>query len=406
MTEFQSNIGAEKSRKSKHLPSTVWFIIISLAVLLGFVAGTYKYDIIAAIGPIFGAKSHAGSLDFSSLQETYNKLASNYDGKLDDKLLVEGANRGLVAAAGDDYTLYMSSKEATDFNNSLSGNIGGGIGAEIGIKNDEVIIIRALKNNPAEKVGLNANDVILDINDQSTNGWTVEKAVSAIRGDVGTTVKLTIQRGDTIKDFVITRDIINSPSVDSNVIDGVGVLTIGRFDDKTAGLAKLAAQDFKKQAVKAIILDLRGNGGGYVNAAKDVVGLWLNNKIVMTEKIGGVIEKTLQTGNDAILAGLPTVVLINGGSASASEITAGALRDNKVAKLVGEKTFGKGSMQQILPLDNGAQLKVTVARWYTPDDINLDKNGLIPDNVITITQDDINKGVDTQMNEAKRVLGL
>jgi carboxyl-terminal processing protease len=358
----------------------------------------------AAIGPIFGYKVHSGSLNLSSLQETYNTLASNFDGKLDTQLLIEGANRGMVAAAGDDYTTYMSPTEVTDFDNSLSGNIGGGIGAEIGIKNNKIFIIRALKNNPAEKAGLNANDIVLAINDQSTDGWTVEKAVSNIRGDAGTTVKLSVQRGSEIKEFTITRDIINNPSVDSSVVDGIGILTISRFDDKTGSLARIAAQGFIKQNVKAVILDLRGDGGGYVDAARDVAGLWLNNKVVMTEKSSDIVRDTITTGNDAILANMPTAILVNGGSASASEIVAGALRDNNVAKLVGEKTFGKGSMQQLAPLSNGAQLKVTIAKWYTPNNINVNKNGFEPDIVVSLTQADIDRGVDTQLEAAKKLL--
>lgn len=390
----------------KPISPVLLLIIISFSILAGFLIGTYKYEIMATIGPVFGYKAHSGSLDLSSLQETYNKLASNFDGTLDSKSLIEGASRGMVAAAGDDYTVYMSSKEVTEFNNNLSGNIGGGIGAEIGIKNNKVVIIRALKNNPAEKAGLNANDIILSINDQSTDGWTVDKAVSNIRGDAGTTVKLSIQRGSEIKDFTVTRDIIDNPSVDSNIVDGIGILTITRFDEKTGSLARVAAQGFIKQNVKAVILDLRGDGGGYVDAARDVAGLWLSNKTVMTEKSGGVVRDVITTGDNAILGSIPTVVLVNGGSASASEIVAGALRDNKIAKLVGEKTFGKGSMQQLTTLSSGAELKVTIAKWYTPDDINVNKNGFDPDVVVALTQADIDKGIDTQMDAAKKSLGF
>ncbi len=404
MKSADSENNCQKSKKP--ISPTLLFIIIAFSVGLGFVVGNYKYQITAAIGPVFGYKAHAGSLDVSSLQETYNALAGNFDGTLDTKSLIEGASRGMVAAAGDDYTIYMSSKEVTDFNNSLTGNIGGGIGAEIGIKNNKVVIIRALKNNPAEKAGLNADDIVLGINDQSTDGWTVDKAVSNIRGDAGTTVKLSIQRGSEIKEFTITRAIINNPSVDSSVIDGVGILTISRFDEKTGSLARLAAQGFIKQNVKAVILDLRGDGGGYVDAARDVAGLWLDNKTVMTQKSGGVVQDIITTGNNAILNGMPTAVLVNGGSASASEIVAGALRDNNAAKLVGEKTFGKGSMQQLASLSSGAELKVTIAKWYTPNDINVDKNGFEPDITVTLTQADIDKGFDTQLDAAKKLLGF
>ena len=407
MIEHQKDNDIVINKHQKKLISPiVLFIIITLSVVVGFVAGIYKYQIVAAIGPVFGYKSHSGSLDVSSLQQTYNDLASRFDGKLDSQLLIEGANRGMVAAAGDDYTVYMSAKEAQEFNDSLSGKIGG-IGAEIGLKNNKVTIIRALKDNPAEKAGLFANDIILSVNDQSTDGWTVDKTVSLIRGEEGTTVKISVQRGTEIKEFTITRAILNNPSVESSVTNGIGIITITRFDEKTGELAKLAAQDLKKQSVKGVILDLRGNGGGTVAAAVDVASLWLNNKVILTEKTNNVIINQLKSGTNPILAGLPTVVLVNGGTASASEIVAGSLRDNNVAKLVGEKTFGKGSVQQPVDLDGGALLKVTIARWFTPNDVNLTKdNSLTPDSIIGLTQADIDKDVDPQLNQAKTLLGL
>lgn len=393
-------------RAKKPLVSSFLFIIIAVTAVLGYVAGMYHYQIEAAVGPVFGYKDHSGSIDLSSLQQTYNSLAANYDGKLDMSKLIQGANSGLVAAAGDVYTVYMNPTESTSFNNSLSGNIGGGIGAEIGIKNDKITVLKVLDNNPAKTAGLATNDIVLDINDQSTSGWTVDKAVGLIRGDKGTTVKLTIQRGSEAKDYTITRAIINNPSVTSSVVDGVGTMTITRFDTETGNLARIAAQDFKKQSVKAVILDLRNNGGGYVDAAKDVAGLWLDNQVVVTERVDGKIKDTLTTGSDAILSGISTAVLVNGNSASASEIVAGALQDHGAAKLVGEKTFGKGSVQQLLSLAGGAQLKVTIARWYTPNGKNINKQGISPDVAAGLTQTDFDNGIDPQFDAAKKLLGL
>lgn len=384
---------------------TLVFCAIALSIAFGYVAGAYHYQITALISPIFGYKAHSGSIDLTSVQETYNKLAANFDGKLDTTKLIQGANRGLVDAAGDDYTLYMSPSEAEEFNNNLSGNIGGGIGAEIGIKNDQVIIARVLKDNPAYTVGLYANDIILSVNDESTAGWTVEKTVSVVRGEAGTTVKLSIQRGSEIKDYTITRAIVNNPSVESSVTDGIGTIIIYRFDDETGDLAKIAAQGFIKQGVKAVILDLRGNGGGYVTAAQAVAGLWLNGKTVVVEKSGGIVKDTVKTARgDAILGDIPTAVLVDSGTASASEIVAGALQDYGAAKLVGEKTFGKGSVQMPMDLSGGALLKVTVAKWYTPQGKNINKEGIVPDVEADLTQDDFNKGIDPQMDAAKKVL--
>jgi carboxyl-terminal processing protease len=401
------HVAAEHShRKKRTMTPVVLFIIVAVTAVLGYVAGTYHYDIEAFIGPVFGYNAHAGSIDLDSLQQTYNNLAANFDGKLDTNALIQGANRGLVEAAGDTYTVYMSPSEATTYNNSLEGNIGGGIGAVIGTKNNQITIMSVLDDNAAKSAGLLANDVILKINDQSTTGWTVDKAVSLIRGEAGTTVKLNIQRGTDVKDYTVTRATINNPSVTSSVADGVGTMTISRFDEETGSLAQQAAQSFKKQGVKAVILDLRDNPGGFVDAAVDVAGLWLDNQVVVTERTGNTVKETLRSGSDAVLAGIPTVVLVNGNSASASEIVSGALQDHKAAKIIGEKTFGKGSVQQLLTLDSGAQLKVTIARWYTPNGKNITGNGITPDVTATLTQANVDAGVDPQVDTAKTALGL
>ncbi|NCQ53913.1 peptidase S41 [Candidatus Saccharibacteria bacterium CG11_big_fil_rev_8_21_14_0_20_41_19] len=413
MVKIHSRIKAEviahvtKHRQNKKpLSSVALFIIVALTAALGYVAGTYNYQIMAAIGPVFGYKAHAGEIDLSSLQKTYNQLAGHFDGALDTDLLIQGANRGLVAAAGDTYTQYFSPKEAIDFNNGLSGNIGGGIGAEVGIKNDKITIIRPLKDNPAIKAGLLSNDVIISVNDQLVAGWTVEKTVGLIRGEAGTTVKIKVQRGTETKEFVVTRAIINNPSVDASVNGTMGIITITRFDNETGDLARVAAQNFVQQGVKSIIFDLRGNGGGYVSAAVDVAGLWLDNQIIVVERTGDTVKDTLRSGSNALLAGISTVVLVDGNTASASEIVAGALQDHKAAKLVGQRTFGKGSVQLPLTLDGGAELKVTVARWYTPNGKNITKDGITPDVTADLTQVDINKDADPQMDAAKKALGL
>jgi len=392
-------------KKSKiKLSYSFWFVIIAIASVLGYIAGVYHFQIEAAIGPVFGYKSHPGNIDLSSLQETYNKLAANYDGELDIDKLIQGANSGLVDAVGDAYTVYMDPGEAKEYEKELSGNIGGGIGAEIGIRNDKVTIIRVLDNNPAKSAGLMGGDIILQVNDDSTDNWTVDEAVSNIRGEEGTTVKLKIQRGNTIKDFNITRAIINNPSVESSKVENIGIITISRFDDETGDLARSAAQNFKSQGVKGVILDLRGNGGGYIEAARDVAGIWLENKIVVIEKSGSMIVDTIKTGDNAILDKMPTVILVNGASASASEIVAGALQEYKKATVVGERTYGKGSVQQLIPLSTGAQLKVTTARWYTPNGINITQSGIKPNIDVEMTQKDFDSEKDPQLDKAKEVL--
>lgn len=390
----------------KSLSSNMIVLIIAVTAVAGFFVGTNSNQITAFIGPVFGIKSYAGTIDLSSLQTTYRALKANYDGTLSDKTLIDGANKGLVSAAGDKYTLYMNASDATSFANDLSGTIGGGIGAEISLRSSTVAITRVLAGDPAIKAGLLAGDTIVSINDQSTKGMTVEQAVAKIRGDVGTTVKLSISRAGQIKDFTITRATISSPSVNSSIVNGVGVLTISRFDGQTADLAHTAAESFKAAKVKAVILDLRNNGGGYVDAAQSVLGLWLNDKVVVTERTNGTVVSTLRSGSNALLAGIPTAVLVNGNSASASEIVSGAMQDYKVAKLVGERTYGKGTVQKLINLPQGSELKVTVARWYTPDGKNITAEGITPDVIASLTQADSNAGKDPQMAAALKELGL
>lgn len=391
-------------KKMQSLSKNSLFLIVAATAIIGFVAGTRSNDILAAIGPVFGIKVHTGTLDLSSVQSTYQKLAANYDGTLDSQKLIEGASRGMVAAADDPYTVYMDAKEATDFNNDLSGNIGGGIGAEIGLREEKPTVIRVLKDNPAEKAGLAAGDQIVAVNEQVAAGQSVDKIVANVRGEAGTTVKINVLRAGVPKEFTVTRATINNPSVDSKVEGDVGILTISRFDSQTGSLARKVAQQFKDKGVKSVILDLRGNGGGYLGAAQDVAGLWLKDKIVVSERTGGKTTEELKTGTDALLSGIPTVVLVNGGTASASEIVAGALQDHGAAKLLGEKTFGKGSVQQVLDLSAGAVLKVTIAKWYTPKGNNINKQGISPDQTVVLSQQDASTGNDPQLQAALRLL--
>ena len=229
----------------------------------------------------------------------------------------------------------------------------------------------------------------------------VDKAVGKIRGESGTEVKLSLIRDGSPVEVAITRANITVPSVKSEIIDGtIGYLQITRFSDDTAELANQAANDFKAKNVKGIVVDVRNNGGGLLDAAVKVAGLWLDNKVVVEEREGGKTKSSLKTDSSPLLAGIPTTMLINEGSASASEILAGALHDHGVAKLVGEKSFGKGSVQELIDLPNGAKLKVTVARWYTPKGKNIDKEGISPDEEVKLTTEDFNANRDPKKDRA------
>lgn len=387
--------------KAKGISRPIFFLTIALTLVIGFVAGTRGSEVVATLGPVLGFKVASGALDLSSVQQTYRELKANYDGKLDDKALIEGASRGLVEAAGDQYTVYMDSKAAAEFQRDLSGDIGGGIGAEIGVRSNKPTVIRVLSGNPAEKAGVKPGDMILAVNDQASSGWTADKTAGEIRGDVGTTVKLVVARGGETKEFTITRQVVNNPSVQTAVQNGLGILTITRFDEQTGKLARKAAESFKQQGVRGVVLDLRGNGGGYITAAQEVAELWLNDKLIVTERTGDKVVDELRAGSDALLKGMPTVVVVNGSSASASEIVAGALQDHKAAILIGEKTFGKGTVQKIINLGYGSVLKVTTARWFTPNGKNITKEGITPDQAVELTAADADAGRDPQLDAAK-----
>lgn len=376
------------------------FVAIVVAVV-AFVGGTRSTDWLASL-----SYRSSGQLDLSSLQSLYRTLDEKYDGDLDTAKLIDGAKHGLVEAAGDPYTVYFNADEAKSFLSDLEGTFEG-IGAELGRRDDKLMIISTLDDSPALKAGLRAQDVIGAVNDETSVDWSIEKAVSEIRGEKGTTVKLTIIRNGVPQDVSVTRGTINNPSIKSEVTaDGIGIIRISRFGESdTVRLARAAAQDFKDRGVRAVIVDVRGNGGGYLATAQDIAGLWLKNKVVVTERRAGQVTDTLRSGTSAPLEGIPTIVLVNGGSASASEILAGALSDNGAARLVGETTFGKGSVQAIESLDGGGQLKVTVAKWYTPNGKNISKEGIAPDVEVKMTESDYSSGSDPQTAKAIELLG-
>jgi len=386
----------------RRIPAALIVLGVLFVLGVGYIAGSFSNQILSTLAPVFGLKSYAGTLDLSTLQSTYQALKANYDGDIDDQKLIEAANKGMVSALGDEYTVYLNQSEASDFNNDLSGTIGGGIGVELSLRNTQITVVRVLADNPAAGVGVAVGDVVTKVNDVEIKPEeTINDVVSKIRGEVGTTVKLGVTRGEEQKDFTITRANVTNPSVYSSVSNGVGTMTITRFDDQTGQLARAAAQSFKNQNVSSVILDLRGNGGGYLTAAQDVAGIWLNDKVVVSERNNGKVIDELKSGRNTLLEGIPTVVLVNGSSASASEIVAGALQDHGAAKLLGEKTFGKGSVQKLITLPEGAELKVTIAKWYTPNGKNISKQGIVVDQEVKMTVEDINASRDPQLDAAK-----
>lgn len=392
------------TRAKRGVRPGVFAASLLLVLALGIALGTYRQQIYAAVAPVFGVKASAETIDTTLLQQTFRELVANYDGEIDRGALINGASRGMIAATGDEYTAFLDAQEASKFEDDMSGSIGGGIGAQIGVRQDHVTLLKIIEGTPAERAGLLAGDIVEAINDEVTRGFTVDDAVAKIRGEIGTTVKLRIQRGSNTQEVAVTREEITSPSVTSEVKDSIGILTIIRFDRQTPQLARQAAESFKTEGVRGVVLDLRSNPGGYLTGARDVAGLWLDKKDVVIEKEGQRVVDTLRSGSNTALKGIPTVVLINGGSASASEIVAGALQDHEAATLLGETTYGKGSVQRLVPLAGGAVLKVTVARWYTPHDRNITKEGISPDQEVIMTEEQLRDGDDVQLEAALKRL--
>lgn len=344
------------------------------------------------------------SVPKDGLDELYTQVLNNFDGEITDEDILNGMKSGLVSALNDPFSEYLTAEETTAFNDSLNGTFEG-IGAELSKEGNFVQVVAPIKGTPADRAGIQPQDIITEIDGEPATDITVSEAVERIRGPKGEKVVLTIIREGEQLEVPIIRDTIEIASVEWEKQGQIGVITISRFGDDTVSLTNQAAQELKDQGVSSIILDLRGNPGGLLDASVDVSGIWLQKgSTVLEEKRGGEVVETFKTTSQPILAGIPTVVLINEGSASASEIVAGALRDNDVATIIGTTSFGKGSVQRLIPLNGGGSLKVTIARWYTPDGISIDKEGIKPDTEVELTAEDREAGSDPQLDEAKKQL--
>ena len=359
-------------------------------------------------------------VNFNLFWEVWDTLEKEYvdKNKLNDKEMFYGALKGLVASLDDPYTVFMDPKLSREFADDLAGTFEG-IGAEIGIRKEVLTIIAPLEGMPAAKAGLSAGDKVYAINGEATTGMTVDEAVSKIRGPKGTDVTLTIfkEGSDAAKDVVITRGVIIVKSIKTETVSSAGaggsqekkdndifVLKISNFNNDTLELFNKAVQEILTKNPKGIVLDLRNNPGGYLDTAIELASEWVDDGIIVTEKFSEEKKNEYFSRGRARLKDYPTVVLVNRGSASASEILSGALRDYKKATIVGEQTFGKGSVQTLREFGDGSSIKITVAKWLTPNGDSINDAGIKPDIEIKMTDKDYEENKDPQMDKAIEIL--
>lgn len=347
------------------------------------------------------------SAQLSNLQKIWQTIHSDYvDPTVDDTKLVDGALGGLVSGLGDPYSVYFSPSEAKAFQSEIDGTFEG-IGMEIGYKSDALTVIAPLPNAPAAQAGLLAGDVILTIDGKSTTTMKLEEAVKAIRGRRGSKVTLQVHRGDeqSSRTFTIVRATITVDPVSSQVITvgphHYGYIKINNFNDQTNTLFQRAVRSLLSQSVNGYILDLRNNPGGLLEQSIKVSSTFISSGPVVFEQYRSGQRKTLNVDGRAYVTDAPIAVLVNEGTASASEIVAGALQDNGRATIIGTTTFGKGSVQDYQQLAGGASLKITVAKWLTPRGRSITAQGITPDIVVETTADDRNHDRDPQLDRAK-----
>ena len=408
---------ASEPRPTKRvLPSTLVVIFIILAFALGYLSAQPVKKEIKGNSQVTGTHLPAPAyltkdIDFQLFWQVWDYVHRNAFGRpLTDTKLFYGALAGMVAGLEDPYSIFMNPELAQEFNNELEGTFDG-IGAEIGIRNNKLVIVAPLASTPADRAGLKAGDRILSIDGVDTTSMAVDYAVSLIRGQRGTSVKLTIlANGDTeAKDIAIVRDQITIQVVQAElrkIPDGktIAYIKVVHFAQDTDEKFRAAWQQLKALGANAIVLDLRNNPGGFLDQAIALSSHWVADEVVVKEKMPEQNFQVYRSIGPGDLADIPTIVLVNGGSASASEIVTGALQDWQLATVVGEKTFGKGSVQDLQEFPDGSAVKLTIAKWFTPKERSIDQTGLTPDIEVERTREDIEADKDPQLDRALELL--
>ena len=396
--------------RNRILIAVGFMILLAGAFAAGSFFGFSQGPAIEKITNVFNKESSKPpEIDFSPFWATWNTIRSKYasNDKLDDQQMVWGSIQGLVKSLKDPYSNFLPPQESKEFQENIRGDFSG-VGMEIGARNEIITVIAPLKGTPAYKAGIKAGDKILKIDGKITGDISVEEAVHLIRGEKGTIVKLTVlsKNEEESKEISIVRDIIQIPVLDTEEKpEGIFIISMYIFSGNSANIFRNALREFVLSGNNKLILDLRGNPGGYLESAVDVASWFLPaGKVVVREKFSDDKETIFRSRGYNIFQDLPMVILINEGSASASEIVAGALREHGAAKLVGQKTFGKGSVQELIQITPETSLKLTIAKWLTPNGRSISDEGLEPDIAVEITKKDMEAGRDPQMEKALEML--
>ncbi|MDO8492244.1 MAG: S41 family peptidase [bacterium] len=389
------------------LPAFLAGFLIALTFGLGVYVGSHQTP-----PPPVVSVDGKDSRDLEAFWRAWSTLNDKFvgDTKPTDQDKIWGAIEGLTASYKDPYTVFFPPVESKAFAEEVGGAFGG-VGMEVGIKDNQLVVIAPLKETPAYRAGILPGDKILKIDGKDTTGMPVDAAVKLIRGEKGTTVKLLLSREDKKTPFEISvvRDVIDIPVIKTEFRkDGIFVIQLYNFSAPSPMKFREALREFINSGTDKLILDLRNNPGGYLEAATDIAGWFLpSNGVVVSEDFGKskpTQYHRTQVGQNIFNDKLKMIILVNGGSASASEILAGALHDHNKARLLGEKTFGKGSVQELVPVTINTSLKVTIARWLTPNGISISKQGIVPDIEVKMTQDDFLKKGDIQLTKAAEIL--
>lgn len=390
----------------------VWVLVVVVVFVFGFALGQLNAQksntnqiITKTSGTLASIFGNNSNIDTKLFQEVWDEIHSQYiyKNKIDDAQLFYGSIYGMVAALDDPHSTFMDPQIAQEYQDGLKGEFSG-IGAEIGRKNNFIVVIASLPGAPAEKAGLKSGDRILAIDGQDTTGFSADKAVSLIRGEKGTKVVLSIlAKGENqTKDVTIVREKITASSVIYKNENNIAIVRITGFNDDTSAAFASVAQKILNQNPKGIVIDLRSNPGGYLETAVDLAGYWLEpGQVVVREEFADKSQNIEhQADTKTSLRKFKTVVLVNEGSASASEILAGALKDYNISQIVGMKTYGKGSVQSLISLRSNSALKITVAKWLTPLGKSIEPDGITPDVVVDFTEEEYNNDQDPQLDKA------